>query len=184
MNTESSQMTDPRSSAGFSLVETIVAMLVITIALLGAVQAINYSVLYNYGNATRAQNLALLQQEVERLRAAKFTPAGIDDWAPTGADCRTDALRDIRGGKTSCTLPADNGCSFRVTTCVDDNPFGGEFCEVTTDRDGDGDITGNGDVDVNTRIKEISVEVRLAAPSPGWQTAIPASVVLRRTIGN
>jgi prepilin-type N-terminal cleavage/methylation domain-containing protein len=169
MNTESSQVTDSRSSAGFTLVETIVAMLVITIALLGALQAINYSVLYNYGNATRAQNLAILQQEVERLRAAKFTPSGVDNHAPTGADCRPDALRDITGGEKTCLIPAPNGGSFRVDTKVDDNPF---------------NTAGTYDVDATTRVKEIRVEAKLAAPSPGWQTAVPATVVLRRTIGN
>ncbi len=162
-------MTDLRSSAGFSLVEAIIAMLVITIALLGALQAIHYSVIYNSGNATRAQNLALLQQEVERLRAAKFTPGGVDGWAPAGAECRTDALRDIRGGEKTCTIFDTNGGIFQVNTKVDDNPF---------------NTPGTYDVDTTTRVKEIRVEVKLAAPSPGWQTAIPASVVLRRTIGN
>jgi prepilin-type N-terminal cleavage/methylation domain-containing protein len=160
-----------KSEAGFSLIESIVAMLIITIAVLGTLQAINYSVLYNAGNATRAQNLAILQQEVERLRAAKFTPSGVDN-APlpgTGA-CRADAQRDITGGvKANCTLAAPNGGTFEVRTSIDDNPFNGP---------------NTFDVDATTRVKEITVEVRLAAPSPGWQTAIPARVILRRSIGN
>ncbi len=178
------QTANRSSESGFSLVESIVAMLIITIALLGALQAINYSVLYNYGNATRAQNLALLQQEVERLRAAKFTPAGTDN-APLPGDgsCRPDAQRDITGGKKICTISAPNGGEFRVTTCVDDNPFGGQPCEIRYDADGN-EVGADGDIDVATRVKEIAVEVKLAAPSPGWQTAIPARVVLRRSIGN
>src|SRR5215467_9217496 len=96
MKTEEITGTDTRSATGFSLVETVVAMVVIMIAMLGTVQAINWAILYNAGNATRAQNLALLQQEVERLRSAKFTPAGVDAAALPGTGaCRTDAQRDI-----------------------------------------------------------------------------------------
>src|SRR5580765_7337459 len=96
MNTEKNTVIASASSGGFSIVETVVAMVIIMIAMLGALQAINYSVIYNAGNATRAQNLAILQQEVERLRAAKFTPAGVDSAAPSGTGpCRTDAQRDI-----------------------------------------------------------------------------------------
>lgn len=156
---------------GFSLIESIIAMFVLTIALLGVAQAITYSVLHNAGNATRAQNLAILQQEVERMRAAKFTPVGIDRETPPGTGpCRSDAQRDIRGGtKTPCTIAAPNGGQFKVSTWVDDNPFNG---------------TETYDVDITSRIKEITVEVELVAPTPGWQTAVPARVVLRRTIGN
>jgi hypothetical protein len=59
---------------------------------------------------------------------------------------------------------------FQVKTFVDDNPFNGPGSPA--------------DVDPTTRVKEIRVEVGLAAPTPGWQTAIPARVVLRRTAGN
>ncbi len=167
----SSRTEHSTKEAGFSLVESIVAMLIITIALLGALQAINYSVIYNAGNATRAQNLAILQQEVERLRAAKFTPAGTDNAPlPGNGSCRADAQRDITGGaKPVCFLAAPNGGLFRIDTRIDDNPF---------------NTPGTFDVDPTTRVKEITVDVGLAAPTPGWQIAIPARVVLRRSIGN
>jgi len=170
MKTENNSLIASESSSGFSILETVVAMVIIMVAMLGALQAINYSILYNAGNATRAQNLAILQQEVERLRAAKFTPAGVDAAAlPGDGTCRTDAQRDITGGaKADCTVTAPNGGRFRVSTTVDDNPFGGT----------------NADVDTTTRIKEITVQVRLDSPTPGWQIAVPAQVVLRRTIGN
>ena len=171
MNNEKNTVIVSGSSAGFSILETVVAMVIIMVAMLGALQAINYSVIYNAGNATRAQNLAILQQEVERLRSAKFTPAGVDSAALPGTGaCRTDAQRDITGGqKPDCTVDAPNGGRFRVSTAVDDNPFNGP---------------NTYDVDATTRIKEITVQVRLDSPTPGWQTAVPARVVLRRTIGN
>lgn len=158
---------------GFSLIETIIAMVVITVALLGGLQTINYAVLYNAGNASRSQALAILQQEVERLRAAKFTPAGVDSAAlPGDGNCRSDAQRDITGGKkTPCVIDSPNGGKFLVTTWIDDNPFLDNAVDTP-------------DIDATTRIKEITVEVRLQSPSPGWQFATPATVVLRRTIGN
>ncbi|MBA2378693.1 MAG: prepilin-type N-terminal cleavage/methylation domain-containing protein [Blastocatellia bacterium] len=158
-------------SAGFTLLETIVAMLIMTISLLGALQAINYSVLYNAGNASRAQALALLQLEVELLRAAKFTPGGADNFPPPGnGDCRSDALRDITGGdKPECFVNAANGGRFSITTRVDDNPF---------------NAPNTPDIDPTAQIKEITVEVVLASKTPGWQTAVPARVVIRRSMAN
>ncbi|MEO8041023.1 MAG: prepilin-type N-terminal cleavage/methylation domain-containing protein [Acidobacteriota bacterium] len=165
-------------AGGFTIIETVIAMLVITIAMLGALQAINYSILYNAGNATRAQNLAILQQEVERMRAAKFTPTGVDAAAlPGGGGCRTDAQRDISGGaKTPCTVDAPNGGKFLVTTSVDNDPFNAAGTYDTTPAD-----PPNANF---TRQKEITIQVEVAAPNPGWQMAIPARVVIRRTIGN
>lgn len=159
------------NAEGFSLLEALVAMTITTVAMLGAAQAINYSILYNSGNATRAQNIAILQQESERLRAAKFTPTGADSAPlPGNGSCRTDDQRDITGGvKTPCTVNAPNGGIFQVSTWVDDDPF---------------NATNTYDVDATTRIKQITLEVALASPSPGWQTAVPARVVIRRTIGN
>jgi type II secretory pathway pseudopilin PulG len=158
-------------SEGFSLIETLIAMFIIMIAMLGTLQAINYSVTYNAGNATRAQSLAILQQEAERLRAAKFTPAGVDsEPLPADGKCQANAQRDITGGaKNPCTINAPNGGDFIVRTWVDDNPY---------------NAPNTYDVVAGTRIKEITIEVGLASPSPGWQMAIPARVVLRRTIGN
>jgi hypothetical protein len=38
--------------------------------------------------------------------------------------------------------------------------------------------------DVDCTLKEITIEVRLAAPNPGWQTAVPVRGVFRRVRGN
>ncbi len=166
------------SNRGFTLIETVIAMIVVMIAMLGAMQAINYSIIYNAGNASRAQNLAILQEEVERLRAAKFTPTGVDS-APlpgTGA-CRADAQRDISGGaKPACTVDAPNGGKFLVRTWVDNNPFNAAGTYDT--------VPADPPTATFSRQKEITVQVEMAAPNPGWQMAIPARVVIRRTVGN
>ena len=60
--------------AGFSLVEVMIAMVVLLIGLLGVSLTYTSAVRYNAGNNLRLQSLAILQQEVEMTRSAKFTP--------------------------------------------------------------------------------------------------------------
>jgi hypothetical protein len=45
-------------------------------------------------------------------------------------------------------------------------------------------VAGIQDETVPTTLKEIRVTASLAAPSPGWQTAIPATMILRRARAN
>lgn len=132
-------------------------MVIILISLLGVVFAFTYAISYNAGNQSRAQSLALLQQEVEQIRAAKFTPLVTDP--------------SLSGGvKAARSILSPTGVHFTIQESVDNDPF----------------TTGvQDDVAVpNTTLKEITITVRLEAPSPGWQTAVPSTVVLRRTRSN
>lgn len=142
------------SEKGFSLIEAMTAMVVFLIATLGVYTTFTYSVNYNAGNSSRAQALAILQQEVEQMRSAKFTPGKIDT-VLTG------------GVKTPKIVPAPDGNSYRIQTTVDDDPF-----------------TSGVQTDSTKTLKEITVTVSLDRPSPGWQTAVPATIVLRRVRGN
>ncbi len=137
--------------AGFSLIEVAVAMVVILVALLGVFATITYAITYNMGNNSRAQAIAVLQQEVERLRSKKFTPALTDP--------------ALVGGSTTGTITA-NGLTFSVTTVINNDP------------------TSVGADETTTSFKEITITSVLASPSPGWQTALPARVILRRVKSN
>ena len=139
--------------SGFTLVETTIAMVIILVAMLGVAFSLTYAITYNTGNASRAKSLAALQQEVERMRSAKFTPG------------YTDPV--LAGGQSTRTITT-GGNSFLVTTRVDNDPF----------------TLGLQDETVFTSMKEITVSAQLTAPSPGWQTAIPATFVLRRVKSN
>jgi hypothetical protein len=124
------------------------------IALMGVFMTFTYAVNFNAGNNSRAEALAIMQQEVEIMRSAKFTPA-ITDSNLTG------------GTKVPKTVTGLSGNRFRVEIVVDDDPF---TAGVQTD---------------NTKtIKEISVTVSLDRPTPGWQSAVPATVVLQRVRSN
>ena len=143
-----------RGEAGFSLIEVTVAMVIFLIAMLGIFVTFTYAINYNAGNSSRAQALAILQQTVEKMRSAKFVPNGTDS-ALTG------------GTKAAQSVTSSDGNRFSVTVTVDDDPF-----------------TAGVQVDPTKSIKEVTVTVALERPTPGWQTSVPATVVLRRVRGN
>jgi prepilin-type N-terminal cleavage/methylation domain-containing protein len=143
-----------KSEDGFSLIEVIIAMIILLVALLGVFLTFTYAVNYNAGNNSRSQALSILQQEVELLRSAKFTP-GVTDAALTG------------GEKTAKIITSADGSRFRVDITVDDDPF-----------------TANVQIDATKTLKEISIRVSTESPTPGWQSAVPATVFLRRVRSN
>ncbi|HLM01982.1 MAG TPA: prepilin-type N-terminal cleavage/methylation domain-containing protein [Pyrinomonadaceae bacterium] len=140
---------------GFSLVEVIIAMIILLVALLGVFLTFTYAVNYNAGNNSRAQALSILQQEVELLRSAKFTP-GVTDEVLKG------------GTKTPKIITSADNSRFRVQIVVDDDPS----------------TPNDVDVDTTKTLKEITVTVTSESPTPGWQTAVPATVFLRRVRSN
>ncbi len=143
--------------AGFSLVEIAVALVIILIALLGVVFSFTYAITYNAGNNSRAQALAVLQEEVEFLRSKKYTPT-LTDTELTG------------GTKTPKTVVSPNGGTFSVRVFVDNDPWTDGIQDEATVP--------------NPAMKEIEIRVRLENPSPGWQAAVPATIVMRRVRGN
>lgn len=155
-----------RDEKGFSLVEVTIAMVILLVALLGVFVTFTYAVNYNAGNNSRAQALSVLQREVELYRSAKFTPEVMDNYTPNGAN---DDRRDITGGtKAVRIVTSADESRFRVAVLVDDNPNTPTVI----------------DTDSTKTIKEITVTVTLDRPTPGWQTSLPATVVLRRVRAN
>ena len=166
---------------GFSLIEVVIALVVIMVALLGVVATLAYVITYNAGNKSRAQTLAVMQQEVERYRAAKFNSVTTDAYSSPASPglCRTDGLRDLTGrGASTCRVDAVDNMAFEVTSTVDNDPF------TSGTQDQSHVCNSPQGAAVTCAIKEITIEVVLAAPSPGWQTAIPARTVMRRVQGN
>lgn len=142
------------SSGGFSLIEVIIAMTILMVVLLGVFGSFTYAVNYNAGNNSRSQALAVLQQEVELLRSAKFTPQITDT--------------NLLGGEQAPRpVSSADGNRFLVTIKVDDDPF-----------------TDGIQIDTTKTLKEVTLTVTLENPTPGWQTAVPATVILRRVRAN
>ena len=69
--------------------------------------------------------------------------------------------------KAAKTVTAADNKRFRVEIAIDDDPF-----------------TDGVQTDNLKSIKEITVTVTLDNPTPGWQTAVPATVILRRVRAN
>jgi prepilin-type N-terminal cleavage/methylation domain-containing protein len=145
------------AESGFSLIEVIIALVIFLVSILGIFAAFTYAVKYNSGNSKRSQALSVLQQEVELLRSAKFTPTIYNDSSLTG------------GTKTPKTVTASDGFSYRVETIVDNDP-------VTLGVQSTNNST--------TTLKEITVTVIPQSVNGSWETAFPTRVVMRRVRGN
>lgn len=143
-----------KRESGFSLIEATIALAIFLIAVLGVFTTFTYSVNYNAGNSARTQALAIIQRKVEELRSKKFTPT-ITDTALSG------------GEKAAETYTAPDGNRFLIEVTVDDDPF-----------------TAGVQTNTAKTLKEVTVTVTLDRPTPGWQTAVPMIVVLRRVRAN
>jgi type II secretory pathway pseudopilin PulG len=160
----------PRAGeSGFSLLEAVIALLILLVAVIGIFAAITYSTTYNSGNSRRSQALSVLQKEVELLRSAKFLPE------PRGADSVTadpsadDGRRDLRGGvKPQRTVVSGDGSRYVVRTTVDDDPF----------------VPGI-QVDTTKHLKEITVTVEALGSTAGtWETGYQTTAIFRRVRSN
>lgn len=153
-NSSTSSENTGQEENGFSLIEVIIAMMVFLVVLLGVFVTFVYAINYNAGNNARSQGLTVLQREAELIRSYKYTPTF------------TDA--NLTGGtKTPKSTASEDGNKFKVQVVVDDDPF-----------------TSGLQVNPSTTIKEVSITVSLESPTPGWQTAVPTTVILRRVRAN
>lgn len=139
---------------GFSLIETTIAFTILLIALMGVFSTIIFVVNYNTGNSLRSQSLAIMQQQAEILQSAKFSPTVIDQTL-------------IGGVKPPTIVKSADGNLYRVEIVVDDDP-----------------LTDGIQVDSGKTLKEISVTVTPENAFASWQTAIAATIVVRRVRGN
>ncbi|HEX8198658.1 MAG TPA: prepilin-type N-terminal cleavage/methylation domain-containing protein [Pyrinomonadaceae bacterium] len=143
-----------RGENGFTLVEAMIAIFILTIALLSAATMFAYATKRNTGNNTRSQALAVLQQEIEVIRALKFTPTSIDP--------------PLTGGtKAARTVTVINNGTYSVQVWVDDNPN-----------------LGGIQIDNTTTLKEITIEVTGPILGESWASAVPSRAVFRRVRAN
>ncbi len=146
------------NAGGFSLIEVMIALVVLLISVLGVFAAFTFATTYNAGNSRRSQALSIFQQKIEAIRSAKFTPTIYNDPLLTG------------GTKTPETVTSDGDNSkYLVETIVDNDPF-------TAGVQSTGDDT--------TKLKEITISVTPQSTNGSWVTAYKTRVVLRRARAN
>jgi type II secretory pathway pseudopilin PulG len=177
-----SQLSGPApNERGFTLIEMIIALVILFIAVMGVFAAFAYATKFNRGNSQRSQGLSVMQREVELLRSAKFTPATVSATTihqHTGPSCDStppadNGSRDITGGDKEleyrCGIDKN---AYAVHTTIDDDPF---TAGIQTDA-----------VSIyHPNLKEITVEVIPQGVRPGeWVTANKIVVVFRRVKSN
>jgi prepilin-type N-terminal cleavage/methylation domain-containing protein len=67
-----------RQEAGFTLLETTIALVVMLIAALGAASVFSYAINYNSGGSDRLVALAIAQEQLERIRSGQFNSTTTD----------------------------------------------------------------------------------------------------------
>lgn len=97
-----------RADAGFTLLETTIALVVMMVAALGAASVFSYSINYNSGGSDRLVALAIAQEQLERIRSAQFNATV------------TDAI--LTGGTSLQAGVVRMGKRYDVTTTIDDDP--------------------------------------------------------------
>src|SRR5215212_11507198 len=66
-----------RSEAGFTILETVIALCVALVVGLGAIGLFLFSASFNAGASDRARALSIAQETMEGLRAKKYTDAAL-----------------------------------------------------------------------------------------------------------
>lgn len=150
--------TGTKDERGFTLLETVIAFMIVMIASLGVVSVFMYSVNYNAGGSNRLQAIAIAQQQLEQLRAAKFN-------APVGTVSKTDAV--LAAGTTTTTTTGSDGRSYTITTVIDD------------------DVNTTGvQTDTATTLKGITITVTPGNGGPTWSansTISAVTIITQRT---
>lgn len=97
-----------RGERGFTLLETVIAMIIMMTVGLGASALFLYSVSNNTAATSRTQAYAVAQRNMERLRSVPYTDPLLD---PTVAPvCSTSNTQSANGADTS-------GTSYQFTVC-------------------------------------------------------------------
>ena len=64
--------------SGFTLMEAVIAMVIMMVAVLGSASVFSYSINYNSGATDRELAMAIAQKEMEQLRSVAFTHASLN----------------------------------------------------------------------------------------------------------
>jgi type II secretory pathway pseudopilin PulG len=143
--------------SGFTLVETIMACIVMIILCVGLFTVFDHVIRLNRGNDIRSQALTVLQKEVEFYRALKYVPVG------------SDPLLDGHSLITTRTnVPSADGTLFDIDVTVDNDPY---TAGIQTSADG-------GEADC--RFKEITITARPSNAQTGWLADLKTKIVFQR----
>ena len=121
-----------RQCAGFTILETAIAMLIMFIAVLGSVSIFAYSISNNSGANDRELAMAVAQKQMEQLRNVVFTDASLD--ATGGAPINSTLTRAGRSYRVVTTVEHSNTVNGEPTVktiTIQVNPAGSNLGAVT-----------------------------------------------------
>jgi Tfp pilus assembly protein PilV len=118
--------------AGFTILETCVAMLIMLVAVLGSVSIFAYSIKNNSGANDREMAMAVAQRQLEELRNVSFTDASLNETATGGVTSNlTRAGRPYRVVTTITHSNVVDGQPTFKTIMVQVTPQGTALGSVT-----------------------------------------------------
>lgn len=150
----------PRPSGrqgGFTLVEVIVASVILSIVVVGTFAVYTHAVNVNRGNNLRAQALTVLQAEVEYYRGLRFVPVG------SSAELNAGNYPAVR------KRPSADGRQFVISVVITNIPVAGQTAPVA---------------DANARYKEITVSAVPEIAETGWLANLGTSLTVQRVRSN
>lgn len=181
MNKRSQYSEGRKSQRGFTLIEMLIALLILLVAVMGVFAAITYATKYNRGNSQRSQALAVMQREVELLRSAKFTPTVVSNVTTPTPTCATadNGSRDITGGVKAVQLRCGiDGTMYLVETTIDDDPA------LDLIQTYPGPTPAAVMKEITIGVTPVSPEGETGAGQASWVTGNPVFIVFRRVRAN
>ena len=96
--------------SGFTIMEAVIAMVIMMVAVLGSASVFSYSINYNSGATDRELAMALAQQQMEQLRNVAFTDASLNE-----ATATTTVVRAGRSYGVTTTIVHSNTINGQPT---------------------------------------------------------------------
>ena len=156
---------------GFTIVEVIIAGVILSILCVGLLTTYSTVTQYNRGNDVRAQALVVLQREVEEFRSFRFVPGTTDARlnAKTLTTYKTGVLSKNPDGVVGTE---DDGLLFNILVSIDNDPTNsvGTAVDAISEMD--------------CRFKQITIEAVLQKPEQGWLADLRTRVEIQRVRSN
>ncbi len=184
----------PRTDAGDTIVEVLIALSIISLLLVTSVTSINHSTASIQDAQEHAQALYLAKGQVEWLRTNNGLPTGDTCFNQTGAAAHDSATKDCdytKDNATGCTLTAESYCYHVLITSLPTAPAPTEpYISTTyivkvswgTIHGADSDVT----LYYKLPVKNLSyVPPVPPSPSPpGGPTPAPSVIIAQIDVGN
>jgi len=149
-------MSKGNDEKGFSLVEVIIASMVMVVLCVAALSAFSYASSVNRGNNLRSQSLSALQEEIELYRGFQFKR--------TGTAQALNAGTYDRGIRESGDSGDQKKTNFRISVTIKNLPNPPSTAVPT---------------DANVTVKEIAVSATLVGDESKWFGGSTSITMLR-----